>query len=73
MIEHRDIGHDWQFSEAQKELLRQYYNANKFLVDCLNRDCYVSRSIREEIEASLLLPVAQIQEQFPNQYRALSE
>jgi predicted NACHT family NTPase len=57
MIEHRNIGHDWQFSEAQKKLLQQYYDANKLLVDCLNSDCYVSREVRAEIEASLLLPI----------------
>lgn len=67
MIEYRDIGHDWQFNEAQDELLRQYYYANQLLVDCLKSDCYISRSVREEIEASLLLPMSEIQKQFPNQ------
>jgi predicted NACHT family NTPase len=57
MIEHRNIGHNWQFSEAQKELLQQYYDANNLLVECLNSDCYVSREVRAEIEASLLLPI----------------
>jgi predicted NACHT family NTPase len=57
MIQHRNIGHDWQFSEAQNKLLQQYYDANKLLVDCLNSDCYVSREVRAEIEASLLLPI----------------
>jgi predicted NACHT family NTPase len=57
MIQHRNIGHDWQFSEAQKKLLEQYYDANKLLVECLNSDCYVSREVRAEIEASLLLPI----------------
>jgi predicted NACHT family NTPase len=33
---HRNIGHDWQFSEQQKNCLKQYYDANKLLVDCLN-------------------------------------
>jgi predicted NACHT family NTPase len=56
-IEHRNIGHDWQFNEAQEKLLQQYYDANKLLVDCLNSDCYVSREVRAEIEASLLLPI----------------
>jgi hypothetical protein len=27
----------------KKQLLQQYYDANKLLVDCLNSDCYVSR------------------------------
>ena len=57
MIQHRDIGHDWQFSDEQKALLRQYYDANKLLVDCLNSDCYVSREVRQEIEEGLLLPI----------------
>ena len=46
MIEHRNIGHDWQFTNEQKQLLQQYYDANKLLVDCLNSDCYVSREVR---------------------------
>jgi hypothetical protein len=56
VIEHRNIGHDWQFSDVQWELLQQYYDANQLLVDCLNSECYVSRAVREEIEATLLLP-----------------
>ena len=58
MIQHRDIGHDWQFSAEQQTLLQQYYDANKLLVDCLNSDCYVSREVRQEIEAGLLLPAS---------------
>ena len=59
MIEHHNIGHDWQFSKEQEDLLQQYYDANKLLVDCLNSDCYVSREVRQEIEDTLLLPVQQ--------------
>jgi predicted NACHT family NTPase len=62
MIAHRNIGHDWQFTDAQKSLLRQYYEANLLLVECLNSDApYVSRSVREEIEATLLLPMEEIE------------
>ena len=60
LIEHRNIGHDWQFSDGQKQLLEQYYDANKLLVDCLNSDCYVSRDVRQEIEDTLLLPMSEI-------------
>ena len=60
LIEHRSLGHDWQFSKDQKTLLKQYYDANKLLVDCLNSDCYVSREVRQYIEDSLLLPIAEI-------------
>jgi predicted NACHT family NTPase len=60
-IKYRNIGHDWQFSEAQKELLRQYYDANILLVDCLNSDCYISQEARAEIEDTLLLSISSIQ------------
>ncbi|NER92338.1 MAG: NACHT domain-containing NTPase [Symploca sp. SIO1B1] len=58
MIKHRNIGHDWQFNEQQQVLLKQYYDANKLLVDCLNSDCYVNQKVRQEIEDTLLLPAA---------------
>jgi predicted NACHT family NTPase len=61
MVQHRNIGHDWQFSDEQEKLLKQYYDANKFLVECLNSDCYVSREVRQEIEDTLLLPIAEIE------------
>jgi predicted NACHT family NTPase len=61
MIKHRNIGHNWQFTNKQKELLRQYYDANLLLVNCLNSGCNVSREVREEIEETLLLPIAEIE------------
>ena len=60
IIQHRNIGHDWQLSNEQRQLLWQYYNANKLLVDCLNSDCYVGRDVRQEIEDTLLLPMIEI-------------
>ncbi|QLE40779.1 NACHT domain-containing NTPase [Nostoc sp. C052] len=57
MIKNRNIGHYWQFSDVQKDLLKQYYDANKLLVDCLNSDCYISREVRQEIEDTLFLPI----------------
>lgn len=44
-----------RFSKHQKQVLKQYYNANKLLVDCLNHAHYVSRSVREEIEDTVLV------------------
>ncbi|EDX77097.1 NACHT domain family [Coleofasciculus chthonoplastes PCC 7420] len=61
MIQHRNIGYNWQFSDSQKQLLEQYYDANKLLVDCLNSDCYISQELRQEIEDTLLLPIAEIE------------
>lgn len=46
----------FQFSKQQKQALKQYYNANKLLMDCLNNARYVTRSVREEIENTLLVP-----------------
>ena len=60
IIKNRNIGHDRKFSQKQKDLLNQYRDANKLLVDCLNSDCYVSREVRKEIEDTLLLPIAHI-------------
>ena len=57
MIEQRNIGHDWQFTQSQLKLLSQYYSANQLLVDCLNSDFYMSREVRQEIENTLLLPI----------------
>lgn len=54
---HRNIGHNWQFSEQQHTALNQYYDANSLLVDCLNSYCYVTRAVRQEIEETLFLPI----------------
>ncbi|MEW6493595.1 MAG: NACHT domain-containing NTPase [Cyanobacteriota bacterium] len=60
-IDNPNIGHNWQFNNRQIELLEQYYNANKLLVDCLNNGCRMSLQVREEIEETLLLPIAEIE------------
>ncbi len=56
-IECRNIGHDWQFTNKQEKLLEKYYEANHLLVQCMNRS-YASKQVREEIEATLLLPLS---------------
>ncbi|HEY9815700.1 MAG TPA: NACHT domain-containing NTPase [Candidatus Obscuribacterales bacterium] len=60
MIEHRNIGHDWQFSDEQQNLLRQYNTANHLLVQCLNTS-YVNRETRQQIESELFLPIHRLQ------------
>ena len=54
-IDYRNIGHDWQFTKEQAELLNQYYAANLLLIECMNRS-YVNKQVREEIESTMLLP-----------------
>jgi len=63
MVKHRNLGHNWQFSSQQRDALKQYYDANQLLVDCLNSNCYVTRTVREEISETLLLPIAEIHSQ----------
>jgi hypothetical protein len=53
MIKYFEIGYDWQFSNQQKDLLKQYYQANQLLVDCLDT---ASEEVRSHIEDTLLLP-----------------
>ena len=60
MISHRSVGHDWQFSNQHKDALKEYYEANQLLVDCLNSSRYVTRRVRQEIEETLLLPQAEL-------------
>jgi len=47
---------NFPFSTQQKAVLKEYYNANKLVLDCLNSACYVSRSLRTEIKEALLVP-----------------
>lgn len=72
MIKHRHIGHNWRFSKTQQDKLRQYYDTNKLLVDCLNSDCYVSRAVRDEISETLLLPLKEPVREEINQWLGLA-
>ncbi len=58
MIEYRNIGHEWHFSEGLQQRVEQYGNANKLLVECLNSNCQLTPAVRQEIEETLLLPLA---------------
>lgn len=49
------IGYELQFSEQQKELIKEYYNANKLLIDCIYK-AEVTPEVREEILKTLFLP-----------------
>ncbi|MEH2351462.1 MAG: hypothetical protein V7K55_26345 [Nostoc sp.] len=41
--------------------MQQYYNVNKLLVDCLNSTAGVNPIVRQEIEETLLLAIADIE------------
>jgi predicted NACHT family NTPase len=62
IVHYRNIHHTWQFSSEQQQVLQCYYDANKLLIDCLNSNCEVTDSIRQNIENTLLLPQREIEE-----------
>ena len=61
LIEHCNVGHDWQFTNMQVQNIRQYYHASVTLVQCLNSSCNISDKLRKCIEETLLLPIAEIE------------
>jgi predicted NACHT family NTPase len=63
LIKYCNIGHDWQFTVHQKEQLRRYYAANKFLIECMYQPGAVNETVQGEIEDNLFLPIAELQRQ----------
>ncbi|MBW4465435.1 MAG: NACHT domain-containing NTPase [Pegethrix bostrychoides GSE-TBD4-15B] len=59
---YRQIHHHWQFSLEQQQMLQRYYDANQLLLDCLNSSCEITATIRQEIEATLLLPQRELED-----------
>ncbi|MBD2339513.1 NACHT domain-containing NTPase [Calothrix sp. FACHB-156] len=62
VMNYRNINHHWQFSQQQQQVLQRYYDANQLLLDCLNSNCEVTSAIRQEIEATLLLPQKELED-----------
>lgn len=59
---YRNISHPWEFSAEQQKILKRYYDANQLLVDCLNSNAEITPTIRQEIEATLLMPQQELEE-----------
>lgn len=59
---HRNIQSHWHFSPEQQQVLQRYYDANQLLIDCLNSNCEVTVTVRQEIEDALLLPQKELEE-----------
>ncbi|MEA5576296.1 NACHT domain-containing NTPase [Anabaena sp. UHCC 0451] len=59
---YRNINHRWQFSPEQEQVLQRYYDANQLLLDCLHSNCEITAAIRQEIEATLLLPQQELED-----------
>ncbi|WP_292853085.1 hypothetical protein [Nostoc sp. NMS8] len=62
VINYRNINQQWQFSSEQQQVLQRYYDANQLLLDCLHSNCEVTAAIRQEIEATLLLPQKELED-----------
>ncbi|MEM8639995.1 MAG: NACHT domain-containing protein [Cyanobacteria bacterium P01_G01_bin.54] len=71
MLEHRNIGHNWQFTDNQKKQLKHYYEVNKFIVELMKIEGAVTNECRTEIEENLLLPWAELQRRQPHLYGEL--
>ncbi|XHX80381.1 MAG: NACHT domain-containing protein [Stenomitos frigidus ULC029] len=60
--DYRNIHHQWQFSSEQQQTLQYYYDANQLLLDCLRSNSEVTTAVRQEIEATLLLPQKELEQ-----------
>ncbi len=63
-IRYRDIGHDWQLSQKQKEKLQYYYRGNVFLWDLINVDGSVTKTTESEIQKTMLLPWKELKKMY---------
>ena len=50
-----------QLNQKEKNHFRRYHTLNWLLLDCLNSNCLVTNNVRQEIEDTLLLPIAEIE------------
>ncbi len=61
IADYRQIHHRWQFNPEQQQTLQHYYDANQLLLDCLRSNSEVTATVRQEIEATLLLPQKELE------------
>lgn len=60
IVKSPNIVHNFTLNNQQEEKFRQYYNANMFLLECLNSDCYMDHLVRKKILDNLFLPFEDI-------------
>ncbi|MBF2014851.1 MAG: hypothetical protein IGS23_06530 [Rivularia sp. T60_A2020_040] len=61
MLEFHKLNEAMQFSHKQQKILKEYYEANRLLADCLNRASLISEQVRNEIEETIFLPITEIE------------
>ncbi|MGB2926646.1 MAG: hypothetical protein WBB82_15205 [Limnothrix sp.] len=64
MIEHRNIGHDWQWTKEQRKILQNYWDENRLLLECL-QSADIRHDVREWIETTMFLPMSEIEKMPP--------
>ena len=60
----RDIACEWSINSNEEELLKQYYQANKLLIECISiaqKNNYIGSVSIDNIKENLLLPIAEIE------------
>ena len=60
MMTDRNIRVNWQFDKPHMKKLKEYYDANLLLVECINGESVVTPEVRQNIESTLLLPIDEI-------------
>ncbi len=55
IINSRNIGHDWNFSKEQMDILSEYFNRNVFFVNNLHGNPYIGNIFRDSFMKDLLL------------------
>lgn len=55
------IGYERNFSDEQQDLLYDYYYANRLVLECLHTDCHLNYEVRQQVEDSLFLTIAEIE------------
>jgi len=58
VLDHRTLGHQWQFTPPQKERLKQYYDANQLLLACLDKSSQLEAETRDRLKETILRPIA---------------
>ncbi len=55
------VNRDELFKKPLKDSLKKYYDLNQYLFNCLTNNSDISPKLRDEIENTLLLPIAEIE------------
>jgi predicted NACHT family NTPase len=53
-IKYRNLGYQWKFNSQQQQALKNYYQTNLLLIDCLNNSLNVSPKAQQKLENQLL-------------------